>query len=309
MSYQQTLKRNVEVSGLEPYGGKRVDVTLKPAEPNTGIVFQTQRGDVKNSLYNARQHKCAVMIDNGTARVLHVEHFLATLYAYGIDNVIVDVKTTPSRSYKFLHFIGSASDIAVLPTLTNRQRTLCDLIDSIGLEPQNAKRGIRKIPIGEKIGNERLSFQSIGGNELVLSATTHYKTPGKQTHELVVNPGNFKVEVSDARSMVKHLPLGLNHLPEWILNFGASIANPSFGWGHGFSRGEFFFETKDKDQWKSQERQPAEIARHTIVDRLGAIALLGERLEGALVKAKFSGHQNDIDVLKEIVRKSQKYKT
>ena len=82
METQRTLKKNLSYSGKEFYGGKEVEVFIEPANENTGIVFQTRKGDVKATIENAKQSRSTIMLQEKRARVLHVEHLLAALYAY-----------------------------------------------------------------------------------------------------------------------------------------------------------------------------------------------------------------------------------
>ena len=124
MSLQQTLKRKISYFGREFYGGNNVEVVVEPADENTGIVFLTTKGEVKADIRNARQSRSSIMLQSGNAKIIHVEHFLATLYAYGIDNAFVSARRIPSRSYRLLKALNIATDIDVIPTCSDRELTL-----------------------------------------------------------------------------------------------------------------------------------------------------------------------------------------
>ena len=92
---QSTIKNKFELVGYEPYGGNIVKVGFYPADSDTGIVFSTKKGSIVASLDHASQYKSSVLLRDGDLGVLHVEHLLATLYAYGVDNLRVNVERQP----------------------------------------------------------------------------------------------------------------------------------------------------------------------------------------------------------------------
>ena len=89
-------------------------------------------------------------------------------------------------------------------------------------------------------------------------------------------------------------------MPESLQSALASfIIFPRFGIGHGISHDSAFMPTKTVKEWEKQERVEAEIAAHTIMDRLGALALLDGRLQGIEVTCNRSNHPHDIHTLKK----------
>jgi len=301
MQYQQTLKRDITYSGIEFYGGNLVELVLRPAEPDTGVVFRTNTGHVKADIHLASQSRSSVLLRNSTTTVLHSEHLLATLFAYGIDNVLIDVKRKSSRSFKLLETFYLATDTEVIPVSEDRELTLCEKIEEVGLEKQNRER--RLLRIDHPINTTHLSFQPTTTEGLIIEATTDYPIPGEETIFLEITPQNYKKQLAQSRMYAKWLPdwANKNNLTRLITKVVMEIVYPSFGIGHGFTPSTVFLPVKNKEEWREQEIYSKEITRHTIVDRLGAIALLDGRLDGVKVKAKFSGHANDIKVLKERV--------
>jgi len=312
MEMQQTLKDNISISGLEPYGGKEVELLLKPAEPNTGIVFKTPRGSIEAKLDYAFPYKKSILLSNEESRainvelvrVLNVEHLLATLYVYGIDNARVVVQRVPSPSFEFFRKIGLATDIEVIPNFEDRELTLCNKIERAGWKQQDEPRVL--YGISGSIGNDKLRFSSAkeAADGLTIEATTKYKIPGLETLKVQITADQYKQELAKSR------PMAFNPdfywVPTSVASFFASIQNYEFGIGHGWSSSTLFLPVGTKQAWRDQELEQGfldggEIARHTIVDRLGSIALLPGRLEGVIVKAYLSGHENDLLVLKKYV--------
>ena len=98
MSYltQKTIKNNVLFAGVALHSGKNVNVCIKPAQPNYGIVFK--RIDLKknNLVYpnfmNVTNTSLNTTIENDFgAKVSTIEHLMGALFGLGIDNVLVEI--------------------------------------------------------------------------------------------------------------------------------------------------------------------------------------------------------------------------
>jgi UDP-3-O-acyl-N-acetylglucosamine deacetylase len=297
MSLQRTLSKPVLYSGKEPYGGNTVNVTIYPAGENTGIIFDTRRGVVRADLGNASQYKSAILLQERDARVLQVEHVLATLWAYGIDNAVVKPERVPSRSFRFLDFIGLGTDIEVIPNSRYRENILCKEIEEAGVEEQRAERKL--LEFNGTLGTEELKLGRRKESGIAVRAVTDYPLVEIEEVEFEITPDNYRDQLSGSRPYAKHIPHSA--IPRKILSAAAALLNLDFGFGHGFSPDTYFIPVRTEREWRQQEIYPAEIARHTVVDRLGAIALLPGRLNKATVTANRSGHASDIRVLNSIL--------
>ena len=98
MSYltQKTIKNNVSFSGISLHSGLSVNVCIKPAEPNFGIVFK--RVDLKenNIVYpnfmNVSNTSLNTTIENEFgAKVSTIEHLMGALFGLGIDNALIEI--------------------------------------------------------------------------------------------------------------------------------------------------------------------------------------------------------------------------
>jgi UDP-3-O-[3-hydroxymyristoyl] N-acetylglucosamine deacetylase len=93
MDAQRTLRRQISCAGIGLHSGHKVTLTLKPAAPDTGIVFR--RTDVGVEIPATVKHVSAVhyatVLGKDGATVETVEHLLAALVSVGIDNVIVEL--------------------------------------------------------------------------------------------------------------------------------------------------------------------------------------------------------------------------
>tara|TARA_B100001248_G_C27387702_1_gene460577 strand:+ start:1107 stop:2027 length:921 start_codon:yes stop_codon:yes gene_type:complete len=93
---QKTIKNNVSFSGIALHSGLSVNVRIKPAEPNFGIVFK--RVDLKenNIVYpnfmNVSNTSLNTTVENEFgAKVSTIEHLMGALFGLGIDNALIEI--------------------------------------------------------------------------------------------------------------------------------------------------------------------------------------------------------------------------
>tara|TARA_Y100000768_G_C23948405_1_gene668849 strand:+ start:140 stop:1060 length:921 start_codon:yes stop_codon:yes gene_type:complete len=93
---QKTIKNNVSFSGIALHSGLDVNVCIKPAEPNFGIVFK--RVDLKNnnlvypSYNNVTNTSLNTTVENEFgAKVSTIEHLMGALFGLGIDNALIEI--------------------------------------------------------------------------------------------------------------------------------------------------------------------------------------------------------------------------
>ena len=294
MQYQQTVKGLINLVGREAYGGCEVKVCINPAEPNTGIVFKLPKGIIPAKLEYINPTKFSTILENHEVRLLGPEHILATLYSYGIDNAEIKINRIPSKSLSFLRRLNLATDIEAVPYFPGLEKTVCDKIEEVGIEVQNKPRKILRLE--EKIYTEKLKFEPINNDELRIKAITDYKEIGVQEREISLSPTNYK-QISTARAYCKVFP---DWLPEeFCRRVIGTIIFPRFGFYSGISSNNVFRRARSAEKWKARERMDSEIACHTIIDKLGVIALLDGRLSGVYITCEFSGHKNDLAILKK----------
>jgi len=93
---QKTIKNNVSFSGVALHSGVNVNISIKPAEPNYGIVFK--RVDLKNNnlvypnFMNVSNTSLNTTIQNEFgAKVSTIEHLMGALFGLGIDNALIEI--------------------------------------------------------------------------------------------------------------------------------------------------------------------------------------------------------------------------
>lgn len=118
MIKQRTIKQPIATTGVGLHKGNKVQLTLRPAPVNTGLVFR--RVDLKpavdipaNAEFVRDTRMCTCLINDDNVRVSTVEHLLAALAAMGIDNLIIEVDSheipiMDGSSHPFVYLLQSA---------------------------------------------------------------------------------------------------------------------------------------------------------------------------------------------------------
>ena len=101
---QKTLKETIAIDGVGLHSGENVHMEIKPAKPNTGIIFK--RTDIKNNnfvvpgVFNVIDAAYSTTISNEYGvTVSTIEHLMGALFGMGIDNVLIEIcllYTSPS---------------------------------------------------------------------------------------------------------------------------------------------------------------------------------------------------------------------
>jgi UDP-3-O-[3-hydroxymyristoyl] N-acetylglucosamine deacetylase len=123
---QRTLKSLTRAVGVGVHSGQRVELTLRPAPPDTGIVFRRVDlpvpVDIPMSAGAVTDTRMATTVSNGGAKVATVEHLMSACSGLGLDNLYVDI---------------TAEEV---PILDGSAASFVFLLQSAGIEFQNAPR-------------------------------------------------------------------------------------------------------------------------------------------------------------------------
>ena len=129
---QKTIKKDISLKGVGLHTGLEVNLTIKPAEPNSGIIFK--RTDIKENniiipnLFNVSSAFFCTTISNedGTS-VSTVEHLMGALYGLGIDNALIELNNLE------------------VPILDGSAKMFVEAINEAGIKNSNAPIKIIKI--------------------------------------------------------------------------------------------------------------------------------------------------------------------
>jgi len=265
MAYQRTLRNEIRATGVGVHTGEKVYLTLKPAPPNTGIIFR--RTDLKppveiparvENVGDTRLSTCLVKDD---VRVSTVEHLLSAFSGLGVDNVVIEL-TAPE-----------------VPIMDGSAGPFVFLIQSAGIEQQDVlKRFIRiKKKVEVKHEDKIASVEPHDGFKV--SFTIDFDHPlfeaKNQTATLDFSSTSFVKEVSRARTF--GFLADFERLRSNNLALGGSLDN-------AIVLDDFKIMNEDGLRYED------EFVKHKILDVVGDLYLMGHNMIGAFSGFK-SGHQ------------------
>lgn len=264
MIKQRTLKNVIRATGVGLHTGEKVYLTLRPAVPDTGIVFRRVDLDTPVEIpaipENVGETTLSTTLVKDGVRIATIEHLLSALAGLGIDNAYIDL---------------NASEV---PIMDGSAGPFVFLIQSAGIQEQNApKRFIRiKKPVKVDHGDKWVQFVPYNGFKV--SFTIDFQHPAFKEHhqmaEVDFSTTSFVKEVSRARTfgfMSQIETLRANNLA-----LGGSLDNAI---------------VVDDYRVLNEDglRYVDEFVKHKILDSIGDLYLLGRSLIGAFSGYK-SGH-------------------
>jgi UDP-3-O-[3-hydroxymyristoyl] N-acetylglucosamine deacetylase len=275
MIRQRTLKNVIRATGLGLHTGEKVYLTLRPAAPDTGIVFR--RVDLKEPVeiparaqYVGDTRLCTTMLKDDV-RISTVEHLLSAMAGLGIDNAYVDL---------------SAPEV---PIMDGSAGPFVFLIQSAGIEEQTAPKRFIRIKRSVKVqeGDKWVQFEPFDGFKV--SVTIDFDHPVFQSHRqtasLDFSTTSFVKEVSRARTF--GLLRDVEQLRERNLALGGSLDN-------AIVVDDYRILNEDGLRYED------EFVKHKVLDAVGDLYLLGYSLIGAFSGYK-SGHALNNQLLRALM--------
>jgi UDP-3-O-[3-hydroxymyristoyl] N-acetylglucosamine deacetylase len=270
---QQTLANAVSCAGVGLHSGQPVTLTLRPAPPNTGVVFVNRNGHAGASIAASVEHLvptelCTAISGNGF-QVKTIEHILAALAGLDIDNVYVEV------------------DAGEVPVMDGSAAHFVRLIRSAGIVPQSRRQPYLKItrPLEVVEGARRVRIEPSSTTKITYSI--HYNHPliQTQTYAYEHSAHAFEREIADARTF------------GFLQEVEALWAR---GLGQGGNLDNTIVLSQDGILNESGLRFANEFVRHKILDLIGDFSLLGVPFIGHLI-AKRSGHAIHTRLVQQIL--------
>ena len=281
MIKQRTLKNLIRATGVGLHTGEKVYLCLRPAPPNTGIVFSRTDNDspvpIQASADNVSDTTMATSIGEGPNKISTIEHLMSAMAGLGIDNAFVDV---------------SAPE---LPIMDGSAAPFVFLIQSAGFQEQDAaKRFVRVL--------KELSYEESGAKVTIsphsgfrVEYTLDYDHPVFRTHvrhaAIDFSTTTFVKEVSRARTF--GFLADFEKLRSMDLARGGSLDN-------AVVVDDFRILNNDG------LRQGDEFVKHKILDAIGDLYLLGHSVIGSFRGIK-SGHSTNNALLRSLLADRDAY--
>ena len=277
---QKTIKQNISFKGVGLHSGLEVNLTLKPAEPNTGIVFK--RIDLKENniifpnLFNVSSAVfCTTISNESGVSISTIEHLMGALYGMGIDNVLVEL------------------DNQEVPILDGSAILFVDAISKVGIK--NSDTPIKVIKILKKIEFEDgKKIITIEPSKISLDIDFELKYEndfiGTQRNLISV----FESDLTDIyNSRTFCLFEDVEKLREMGLAKGGSLDNAMV--------------IKDNKLLNEKGlRNKKEFVNHKILDCMGDLYLTGYKIIGKIVCSQ-GGHKLTNQLLRKVFEKKENF--
>ena len=282
MSYltQKTIKNQVSFSGIALHSGLDVNICIKPAEPNYGIVFK--RVDLKNhnlvypNFMNVSNTSLNTTIENEFgAKVSTIEHLMGALFGLGIDNALIEI------------------DNEEVPILDGSAKEFIEKIISSGVKI--SEEPIKIIKINKEIEySEGERYISIQPSTLSLNIDFELK----YKNQVIGNQRNkVKVYEDDLTHVYNSRTFCLYEDIELIKKNGLA---------KGGSLGNAIV-VKDKEILNSEGlRNNKEFVNHKILDCIGDLYTSGYRIV-ASVKCSQGGHYLTNQLLRKVFQNKDNF--
>lgn len=260
MTVQRTLRRQVACAGIGLHSGHKVNLTLRPAAPDTGIRFR--RSDLGGLEIPATLDRLAgtyyaTGLRQGDASVDTIEHLLAALVSQGVDNVIVEL------------------DRSEVPIMDGSSAPFVYLIQEAGVKVQTEPRRYLKVlrPITASRGDAAMALYPADTFKLTYTISFDHPLLRHQSHTVSMSADAFAESIAPARTFgfLREVEM----LRQQGLTLGGSLENAIVLSETGVLNNTLRFED--------------EFVRHKILDAVGDLALLGYPILGHVV-AHRAGH-------------------
>ena len=272
MILQRTIKKATTISGIGLHSGIRINLRMRPATVNTGIIFHRTDGeqtvDIKVCSENVVDTRMATVIGHQGMTVSTIEHFMAALSAFGIDNLHIDI------------------DGPEVPVLDGSAAPFIREIQRAEVKRLNRSKKIIAIrkPLEIIEGEKRIRIIPSRFFRISFSIAFDHPAIAVQSHSMRFSPENFCKEIASARTFgFLH---EIEHLKAMGLARGGSLENAVVIDSKGVMNPEGL-------------RYHNEFVRHKILDSVGDFSLLGSPLLGH-IKAFKSGHDLNVKMVQMI---------
>ena len=272
---QRTLKNAIRATGIGLHTGKKILMTLRPAAPDSGIVFRRtdleQPVDIQAHAEHVGETMLGTTLHKGDAKISTVEHLLSALAGLGIDNALIEV---------------SAAEV---PIMDGSAGPFVFLLQSAGIEEQKAPK--RFIRILESVhvtdGDKWARFDPYNGFKVNFEIEFNHPTFKKhsQVASMDFSTTSFLREVSRARTF-------------GFMRDIESLRSRNLALGGNMDNAIVLDDTRILNE--DGLRYEDEFVKHKILDAIGDLYLLGHSLIGEFSGFK-SGHALNNKLLRTLI--------
>jgi len=273
MCFQKTIREEISCRSVGLHSGRRINMTIKPARVDEGIVFIRKdlpsNNRIKATLENVSDTTLATTIGINGLKASTVEHLLSAFSGMGIDNAVVEI------------------DGHEVPAMDGSALPFVAMLKNVGMEVQDKYRKWlvikKKVHISDGVGTATF----LPSPEFQITYKIDFEHPliGQQSYQITFSEITYEREICAARTF--GFLRDVEYLQAKGLALGGSLQNAV---------------VLDNSKVINKEglRCPDEFVKHKILDAVGDLSLLGMPIIGHFVAYK-SGHTLNNLLLKELL--------
>ena len=277
---QKTIKENITIQGVGLHSGLEANLTIKPAEPNTGIIFKrtdvTKNNIIIPDIFNVSNAAfCTTISNQNGVSISTIEHLMGALFGMGIDNAIIEV------------------DNKEIPILDGSAKLFVEKIKNSGIEISNSPIKIIKINKQVELVDGKKTI-SIEPSKISLDIDFELK----YENELIGNQRNsVKVYESDLSEIYNSRTFCLFEDIEKLKTMGLA---------KGGSLENAIVVKDNKIVNKEGLRNKKEFVNHKILDCMGDLYLSGYKMIAKIVCSQ-GGHKLTNQILRKVFSDKNNY--
>ena len=263
MNFQRTVKSEIWCKSVGLHSGRKVNMTIKPAEVDDGIIFVRKdlpkNNVIKAELKNVRDTTLATNLGTNGTRVSTVEHLLSAFSGMGVTNAVVEI------------------DSPEIPIMDGSALPFVNMLKRIGTVVQGECERflVIKKAISVTDGDGWAMFMPSSGFKITYKIDFEHPAIGEQSYQMDFSDAVYEKDICPARTFgfIKDV----EYLQAKGLALGGSLDNAI---------------VLDDERIINKEklRFSDEFVKHKILDAIGDLSLLGMPIIGHFIAYK-SGHK------------------
>ena len=277
MYLQRTLKQDVSCQSIGLHSGRKVKMTITPADIDEGVIFVrtdlSSNNRIKADFQNVRDTMLATTIGLNGVAVSTVEHLLSAFCGMGVDNAVVEV------------------DAPEIPIMDGSALPFVNMLKDVGTTMQGKCKKLLVIKKSISVSDGDGTAVLLPAQEFKITYDIDFKHPliGQQLYEMAFSDIAYERDICAARTF--GFLKDVEYLQAKGLALGGSLKNA------------VVLDDRrviNKDGLRCAD----EFVKHKILDAIGDLSLLGMPIIGHFVASK-SGHKLNNRLLRELMARRE----
>ena len=277
---QKTVSQKISFNGVGIHTGKKVNLNILPASPNTGITFKRIDLKTNNIIYPNYANVvdttlCTTISNEYGAKVSTIEHLMGALYGIGVDNAFIEI------------------DADEVPIMDGSAKLFVDKINEVGLKFSDQPIKIIKI-------NQKIKFQD--GEKFI--SIDKSNVSGDIEFEIKYNNGLIGTQKSKINVFEDNLNEIYDSRTFCLFEDIEKLKKMNLGKGGSLDNAIVIKDNKILNEYGL--RNKLEFVNHKILDCMGDLFLSGYKIIGS-IKCSQGGHKLTNQLLRKIFNDQNNY--